>query len=246
MEVTGMHKKRRSHGGTSPEPGPGPEPDSGGALAAGLTGAIAGSEVPILGNAVGFLVGIGIYYIVDSTVGEDVEAGVRSALGEGGCPRPQPARVDRDDYMWGVRGGCFAAETPVLMADGTTRAIAGLSEGDEVLAYDPDEKALRRERVVSLHSAGPKPYLELSCAQGGAPLKVTAEHPIYSEGEWVAAGELKAGSRILRASPATGGVETVEVERVRHSEADAPVYNLTVGGCHTFFARDILVHNKNI
>jgi hypothetical protein len=57
----------------------------GGALAAGGVGALAGSEVPILGNAVGFLVGIGIYYLVDSSVGDDIEEGVRGAAGERGC-----------------------------------------------------------------------------------------------------------------------------------------------------------------
>jgi hypothetical protein len=57
----------------------------GGALASGVVGAVAGSEVPILGNAIGFLVGIGIYYLVDSSVGEDIEEGVREAAGERGC-----------------------------------------------------------------------------------------------------------------------------------------------------------------
>ena len=57
----------------------------GGALAAGGVGALAGTEVPILGNIVGFCVGIGIYYLVDSSVGDDIEGDVRESMGEQGC-----------------------------------------------------------------------------------------------------------------------------------------------------------------
>jgi hypothetical protein len=62
----------------------------GGALAAGLVGGLAGSEVPLLGNAVGFVVGIGVYYISDWLLGDSVEREVRLEMGEGGCPRPEP------------------------------------------------------------------------------------------------------------------------------------------------------------
>ena len=57
----------------------------GGALAAGVVGAVWGSEVPLLGNAVGFVVGFGGYFLVDWIVGDEVEEGVRDALGEYGC-----------------------------------------------------------------------------------------------------------------------------------------------------------------
>lgn len=62
----------------------------GGALAAGITGAVLGSEVPLLGNAVGFVVGFGGYLIVDAIWGDDIEAAVREELGEGGCVGRSP------------------------------------------------------------------------------------------------------------------------------------------------------------
>jgi hypothetical protein len=52
-----------------------------GLLAAGLTGAVWGSEVPIAGNIVGFIVGVGVYMLVDSAIGEHVE-GVARGLWE--------------------------------------------------------------------------------------------------------------------------------------------------------------------
>lgn len=56
-----------------------------GALAAGGAGALAGSEVPLLGNAVGFVVGFAGYFLIDWFVGDDVEQGIRRGLGEYGC-----------------------------------------------------------------------------------------------------------------------------------------------------------------
>ncbi|HEX5750223.1 MAG TPA: hypothetical protein VFZ09_28590 [Archangium sp.] len=50
------------------------------AVAAGVVGAIWGSEVPLLGNVVGFIIGFGGYYLVDALTGEQVEQGVRRNL----------------------------------------------------------------------------------------------------------------------------------------------------------------------
>jgi hypothetical protein len=44
-----------------------------------------GSEVPIVGNIVGFVVGVGGYYLTDWLVGDAVEGNIRQALGENGC-----------------------------------------------------------------------------------------------------------------------------------------------------------------
>ncbi|WP_157775424.1 hypothetical protein [Melittangium boletus] len=50
------------------------------ALAAGVVGAIWGSEVPLLGNAVGFIIGFAGYYVVDALTGEIVEDHVRRGV----------------------------------------------------------------------------------------------------------------------------------------------------------------------
>jgi hypothetical protein len=59
----------------------------GGALAAGGVGALMGSEVPVLGNIVGFVVGVGGYYLTDWLVGDEIESGIRGAFGENGCKK---------------------------------------------------------------------------------------------------------------------------------------------------------------
>lgn len=50
------------------------------AVAAGVVGAIWGSEVPLAGNVVGFIIGFGGYYVMDALAGEQVEQGVRQGL----------------------------------------------------------------------------------------------------------------------------------------------------------------------
>ncbi len=51
-----------------------------GALAAGATAALAGSVAPGVGTAVGFVVGVGAYLLIDWLAGDAVESGVRSTL----------------------------------------------------------------------------------------------------------------------------------------------------------------------
>jgi len=55
------------------------------ALAAGGYGALAGSEAPVVGNAIGFVVGFGGYLLTDWLVGDPVEEAVRNLAGEQGC-----------------------------------------------------------------------------------------------------------------------------------------------------------------
>lgn len=57
----------------------------GGALAAGAAGAAIGSGAPVLGTAIGFLVGFGGYLLVDAIWGDDIEEAVREHMGESGC-----------------------------------------------------------------------------------------------------------------------------------------------------------------
>jgi hypothetical protein len=66
----------------------------GGALSAGVVGAIWGSEVPLLGNAVGFVVGFGGYMLADWLFGDAVEDAVRGEsheLGDFEPAQPDPS-----------------------------------------------------------------------------------------------------------------------------------------------------------
>jgi hypothetical protein len=71
--------------------------EGGGAAAAALAGALAGSEVPILGTLIGAAIGIGVYYAADAWFGDDVEQGVRD------LNHPSDAgALSADDFAPGV------------------------------------------------------------------------------------------------------------------------------------------------
>jgi RNA polymerase sigma factor (sigma-70 family) len=72
-------------------------------------------------------------------------------------------------------------------------------------------------------------------------LKVTSEHPFLVDKEWISASELQEGD-ILETSRGER-VKITNIEDVQEKEI-FEVYNMHVSGPETFFADDILVHNK--
>jgi outer membrane immunogenic protein len=109
------------------------------------------------------------------------------------------------NYSAGFHLSCFTGATQVLMADGTTRAIAAVKTGDEVLGEDGQVN-----RVVEIET----PLLgkrKLYAFNGGIPF-VTAEHPFKTRTGWksispeitlaenknLSVGALKVGDEVLR------------------------------------------------
>jgi hypothetical protein len=210
-----------------------------GALAAGAYTSLAGSEVPIVGNLIGFGVGFLGYLFVDWAIGEDVEREIRLAMGEGGCPRPKP--VAWPEYKETFHA-CFAGDTRIRMADGGHRDIASILPDDQVLAVD-DAGGLRCERVLAVRAHDPLLVLEITVEGAARALRCTREHQLCRDGLWVPAGSLQPGDKLTRFAGAGAALEPAEVTRVAGGGV-APVHDLTVSGCHTFLAEDVLVHNK--
>ncbi|MEU4157712.1 polymorphic toxin-type HINT domain-containing protein [Actinoplanes sp. NPDC026670] len=140
-------------------------------------------------------------------------------------------------------GNSFAAGTPVLMADGTTRAIDRLALGDRVLATDPFTGVTAAEPVIArIVGSGDKKLVDLTI--GGATITATHNHPFWVPAlfEWVDAESLTAG-QWLRTSSGT----LVQISAVSHRAETSTVYNLTVADVHTYYvvaeAAAVLVHN---
>jgi len=75
--------------------------------------------------------------------------------------------------------------------------------------------------------------------ENGSSLGVTPEHPFgVHGGGWRPAGELNLGDAVLTRSGET------KVLSVQWQQSEVTVYNLTVEPHHTYFAGDILVHNR--
>ncbi|MGH3976682.1 MAG: Hint domain-containing protein, partial [Pseudonocardiaceae bacterium] len=171
--------------------------------------------------------------------------------GDGAAKQPEPDGGGSGRSSDGDAPGCnsFAADTRVLMADGTTKPINKVKRGDRVAASDPvaDAKGPRKVTAVISH-AGPHAVVTVTLEDGGA-VKATAEHPFWvvNEGErgtWVEAEDIESGDR-LRTSAGTL-VQVRAVERRRHHIA---AHNLSVDGLHTYYVlagvKSVLVHNAS-
>jgi hypothetical protein len=137
----------------------------------------------------------------------------------------------------------FTGDTKVLMADGSTKPIAEIKIGDQVVAADPrtGEHGARMVTAVLVHD---DTVLDL-VTEDGAKVTTTEDHPFYdaTDQAWERADQLDRGDEL---STATG--DRVRVTGLRaSSEHLARAYNLTVSGLHTYHvlvgAAPILVHN---
>ncbi|MDQ3756984.1 MAG: polymorphic toxin-type HINT domain-containing protein [Actinomycetota bacterium] len=142
--------------------------------------------------------------------------------------------------------GCnsFSPQTPVLMADGSRKAIGTMRIGDVVYAADPETgRAGPRPVTDVIVGEGTKDLVDISL-ETGETLEATANHPFWSENRraFVDASALVPGD-MLRTSAGTA----VQVTAVRRHVEVARVFNLTVADIHTFHVgqSDVLVHNIN-
>jgi RHS repeat-associated protein len=145
----------------------------------------------------------------------------------------------------------FTPDTPVLMADGTRKAIKDVRVGDMVLATDPVTGRTEARRVTRLITGnGTKNLVRIVVdtdgARGDATAVVTAtgHHPFWVDGQgrWIDAAELRPGQR-LRSTDGTAST----VLAVQPYTAVQTVHNLTVSGIHTYYVAagdtSLLVHN---
>jgi hypothetical protein len=225
---------------------------SAGVFTTALIGAAAGSEVPIVGNIVGFIVGLGvgafIYYEADKVIpGGRADWDAAEAARQEGC-KPIPARPTlpepKEHMIY-----CFRRGTLVTMADGSTTAIEDVQPGDWVLGLDVVEARTVPARVTKAIHHGRAPCLGVRLADGST-LRVTANHPVATLVDarlrWAEAGALVVGQYVLVAA-GVGEIPAMQaIVAVDAAVQDDDVFDLTVEKVHNFFAERVLVHNKNI
>ena len=73
---------------------------------------------------------------------------------------------------------CFAPDTIVLMADGSTKMIKDIAEGDFVMSYDKDNDKASKSEIVETETAEAQSYYIIN---GG--IEVTGEHFFYVRDE---------------------------------------------------------------
>lgn len=138
-----------------------------------------------------------------------------------------------------VSPGCFAEGTNIKMGDGSLKSIENVRAGDIVLAFDSKRKSKMKSKVSKTFYHAPNETLDYYLIINNS-LRVTPNHPMWIEGVWKQAGELKVGDKLLNIDG-----KIVRVGSIEKIYDRIPVYNLEVDKYHTYFADGILVHNKD-
>ena len=138
--------------------------------------------------------------------------------------------------------GCFAADTPVLMADGTTKPIQDIQVGDQVAAWNPDTGQTEPRPVTDAYTHDDVPTLRVTTTAGE--VVTTATHPFYVHDKgYTPAADLHTGDRLH-----TPDGTPVEILTIQATGKTQTVHNLAVADLHNYHvviaSNPILVHNS--
>ena len=164
---------------------------------------------------------------------------------------------------------CFAAGTPIVLADGSTTLIEDIHPGDIILAFDPAENsgrgALKPCRVTRIFRNETEEWIELSNGLTVTPghrfldqygMFRTIEDILATDGTIVLEdGSLEqvTGKIIVYSQETADLYEQAEAQMATHGAlALAPAipgwqtYNFEVEDLHTYIAGGVRVHNDSI
>ncbi|HGG7772317.1 TPA: HINT domain-containing protein [Neisseria meningitidis] len=122
----------------------------------------------------------------------------------------------------------------VKTADGY-KAIAHIQAGDRVLSKDEASGETGYKPVTARYGNPYQEtvYIEISDGIGNNQTLISNRiHPFYSDGKWIKAEDLKAGSRLF----AENGAEQT-VQNITLKQQPLKAYNLTVADWHTYFVK---------
>ena len=154
---------------------------------------------------------------------------------------------------------CFVAGTKILMGDNSYKNIEDIVIGDKILSVDMNTMSIEKDFVVDIPEMT-KTYTEIHAKfKNGANLRLSPAHPIWVKNKgWSVYDTVEAETELkFKVSKLEVGdivlyiknsklVETT-VESLKDTQRKVEMYNLEyVKKNHTFFANDILVHNKRI
>ena len=128
--------------------------------------------------------------------------------------------------------GCFTGDTPVLMADGSSKPIQDVQVGDQVTAYDPDTDTAQARTVTRTYVHEQVPTLIVTLEDGGQ-VETTATHPFLTQNRgWTPAVHLTPGDRLH-----TPDGTWATVQRIEATGHTRTVHNLEIEDLHTYHVR---------
>ncbi|HWH01219.1 MAG TPA: polymorphic toxin-type HINT domain-containing protein [Pilimelia sp.] len=188
---------------------------------------VANGNYEAAGESTAGLVGDSAAFVAGGVGGATRGASLAGRLGRRGC------------------GNSFVAGTPVLLADGSAKAIEMLQEGEFVLATDPSTGTTEAKAIIAtIVGEGVKDLVEITVEGSGGSVVATGNHPFWVADleRWVDAADLRPG-QWLRTSAGTW----VQVKALKKWSEHAQVFNLTIADIHTYYVlagnTSVLVHN---
>ena len=154
-----------------------------------------------------------------------------------------------------TRGGCFAPDTKVLMADLTEKEIQYIELGDIVMSYDEKSQIFMPKKVTKIYPHYNTPEMIKINFQDDTFIELTPGHPILSQNGWrsldilnsllehgVIAQELQYEDIIL------GYYNNYNIKLIQKLNIgnNYTSYNLEVEDYHTFITNGIVAHNKKV
>lgn len=130
--------------------------------------------------------------------------------------------------------GCFLAETKITLKDGNYKKIEDIQIGDLVISYDELNNNKTVSKVVKTFVHNETEYLIINDR-----LKVTKNHPLFINNSWKRADSALIGD-VLKEINGTNLI----IDSIKEVKENISVYNLEVESTHTYYAENILVHNK--
>ena len=163
-------------------------------------------------------------------------------------PRPTPPRPPSG-------GGCIAMDTPVLMANGTTKTLELLQVGDQVQSlhipqlteenYTTWTGALEGASKTTARVISKTLFPDQPCLRINGELRMTAASEYVfcrrsTETHWqfLTADELQQGDYLLDSS-----LEAVRITTIATEKKPVPVGHINVEPDDLFFAHGLLIHN---
>jgi hypothetical protein len=136
-----------------------------------------------------------------------------------------------------VNWTCFEKDAPIETKEGS-KFIQDIKVADWVKTWNENTKQFEYKKVLRTFERINEQVLHIRLSNGKL-VKVTLEHPFWSNNTWAAAKDLKVGSKLL----GSNGKE-VFVESVQLIDKATKVYNFEVEDNHTYVAYGVVVHNK--
>jgi len=134
-------------------------------------------------------------------------------------------KMQESPFQSETAGACFAADTLVMMADGSSKKIIAVKVGDKVKSFDIQAGKAMDTEVINTKSGFAGYYYVIN---GG--LKVTPPHPFCTpDDKWVKIKDLREGQTV-RVSNSIRKISSIE-----HKLESQRIYNIYVKDNHNFF-----------